>query len=319
MKQLHIAVGVIEDAQGRLLISERKADCAYAGQWEFPGGKVEADETVVAALKRELHEELAIEVEQARPLIRVAHRYPDRHVLLDTWRVTRWSGTPRSREGQRFVWAVQAELAGYPMLAANRPIANALRLPACYLITPEPQNPRHFLKGFEASLRAGIHLARLRAPALTDSAYRQLAAQCCEIAAKAGACLLLDRLPREIEALDAGGLHLRAADMNRYDQRPVARYLWLAASCHNAAELTRAVALEADFAVLGPVQATPSHARIPPLGWTEFAALRNALPLPVYALGGMNRKDLETAWAHGGQGIAAIRGLWREDAAPVIP
>ena len=87
---LHIAVGVIEDPAGRILISERRADCAYAGKWEFPGGKVEPGDTVEQALQRELHEELGIEVHAARPLIRFEHRYTDRHVLLDPWRVLRY-------------------------------------------------------------------------------------------------------------------------------------------------------------------------------------------------------------------------------------
>ncbi|MGH8562081.1 MAG: 8-oxo-dGTP diphosphatase MutT, partial [Nevskiales bacterium] len=104
MKPLPIAVAVVSDADGRILISERKPDCAYAGQWEFPGGKCEPGETVEAALIRELHEELGIQVESARPLIRLSHRYPDRHVLLDTWRVTAWQGRPEAREGQRFEW-----------------------------------------------------------------------------------------------------------------------------------------------------------------------------------------------------------------------
>ncbi|MGH8459081.1 MAG: NUDIX domain-containing protein, partial [Nevskiales bacterium] len=102
--ELHIAVGVVSDAGGRVLISQRKPDCAYAGQWEFPGGKCEPAEGVEQALARELHEELGLTVHATRPLIRLRHAYPDRRVLLDTWRVTSWSGTATARENQIFEW-----------------------------------------------------------------------------------------------------------------------------------------------------------------------------------------------------------------------
>lgn len=311
-KPLHIAVGVIEDSQGRILISQRKPDCAYAGQWEFPGGKVEPGETVERALRRELHEELGVEITAARPLIRLAHQYPDRHVLLDTWQVSHWAGKAQSREGQRFEWVRPDEIVSYPMLAANRPIINAVRLPQCYLITPEPSARKDFLKELEASLRAGVKLFRLRATELGDSSYLALAMQCIELAKQVGAQILLDRCADQIEALGAHGLHLRAADVERRRKRPLPPHLWLAASCHSASELKQALKIGADFAVLGPVGATPGHAAVASLGWQSFSALKNDLPLPVYALGGLGIGDLQSAWGHGAQGIAAIRGLWRQ-------
>ena len=307
---LHIAVGVIEDPAGRILISERKPDCAYAGKWEFPGGKVEPGETVEQALRRELHEELGVEVQAARPLIRFEHRYTDRHVLLDTWRVLRWSGEARSREGQRFAWVAPGRLDEYPLLAANRPITAAVRLPDRYLITPEPAAAGDFLAELRRALMAGVRLFRLRAPGLDDDGYLALARQCIPLAREAKAQVLLDRHSERIEALGAHGLHLRAHALAACSRRPVAAHLWLAASCHNAEELARALAIGVDFAVLGPVQPTPSHAAAAPLGWERFKALKATLPLPIYALGGLTRGDLAAAWQHGAQGVAAIRGLW---------
>src|SRR5205814_1699079 len=68
-----------------------------------------------------------------------------------------------------------------------------------------------------------------------------------------------------------------------------------AASCHDQAELARAGALDLDFAVLGPVAPTPSHPAAAPLGWARVAELLHATPLPVYALGGLERDDLDVA------------------------
>jgi 8-oxo-dGTP diphosphatase len=84
----------------------------------------------------------------------------------------------------------------------------------------------------------------------------------------------------------------------------------VAASCHTAPELARAAELELDFVLLGPVKPTPSHGDAPGLGWDAFAQRVRNYPLPVYAIGGMTRSDLEQAWRHGAHGIAAIRGAW---------
>jgi 8-oxo-dGTP diphosphatase len=83
-----------------------------------------------------------------------------------------------------------------------------------------------------------------------------------------------------------------------------------AASCHDAAELERAMALELDFAVLGPVRPTASHPSARVLGWDGFARLARGASIPVYAIGGVQRADLETAWRAGAHGLAMISGAW---------
>jgi 8-oxo-dGTP diphosphatase len=85
----------------------------------------------------------------------------------------------------------------------------------------------------------------------------------------------------------------------------------LSASCHNRDELNHAVELNADFAVLSPVQKTQSHPDTRAIGWDEFSAMTEGLPMPVYALGGVCEDDMETAWQHNGQGIAAISAFWK--------
>lgn len=308
--KLHIAVGVVSDAQGRILISERKPDCAFAGQWEFPGGKCERGETVEQALGRELKEELGITVSSLRPLIRFEYHYPDRHVLLDTWRVTEWQGTADPLEGQRLAWVAPRELDAYPMLAANRPIVRAAQLPELYLFTPEPGPDRAvFLAALDPALGAGIRLLRLRAPSLADEAYRRLAIESASIC-RDRAGLMLDRDPVLVREVGARGLHLSAAAAAQYTARPLGSEQWLAVSCHNAPELAHAQKLGADFAVLGPVRATDTHPLARTLGWPGFSEMAAGLPLPVYGIGGLGRNDLPEAWRSGAQGIAAIRALW---------
>jgi 8-oxo-dGTP diphosphatase len=107
----------------------------------------------------------------------------------------------------------------------------------------------------------------------------------------------------------ADGVHFTSAQLRQLRERPPS--LLVGASCHDAGELARAQALGADFAVLGPVQPTPSHPGSIGVGWDGFAALLHDLALPVYAIGGMKPPDLETAWRCGAHGICMMRGAWK--------
>src|SRR6185295_609880 len=103
-RRVHVAVGVVSDGGGRILVARRPDHVHQGGLWEFPGGKVEAGETVQQALRREVLEELAIEVVQCRELIAVQHDYSDKAVLLDVWWVDNFRGEPHGREGQPWQW-----------------------------------------------------------------------------------------------------------------------------------------------------------------------------------------------------------------------
>jgi 8-oxo-dGTP diphosphatase len=317
---IHVAAAAIVDCEGRVLIARRPLHVHQGGLWEFPGGKLEPAEDIRVALARELHEELGIEVLQARPLIRIPYRYPDRQVLLDVWRVDAFDGHAHGREGQEVCWVALGELSRFEFPPPNRPIITALRLPDRYLITPEPGTAEdwpHFLLALEQALQRGIRLVQLRARQLDDAALRQLAPQALELCRRHGARLLLNAtsgLAAALElaaALGMDGVQLGSKPLLQHRQRPPeAAGMLLGASCHTAEELAHACAIGADFALLSPVQPTRSHPGMPALGWERFSRLTEASTIPVYALGGMTVADIPTAWQYGGQGVAAIRGLW---------
>ncbi|HXS21537.1 MAG TPA: 8-oxo-dGTP diphosphatase MutT [Steroidobacteraceae bacterium] len=122
---LVVAAAIFDDT-GRVLIAERPAGKHMAGRWEFPGGKVAPGESEEGALRRELREELGIEVTAARPLMRLTHRYPDRQVELSMWVVERYRGEPRPLDRQRLKWVERPSLADEDLLEADGPFVAAL-------------------------------------------------------------------------------------------------------------------------------------------------------------------------------------------------
>jgi 8-oxo-dGTP diphosphatase len=120
---------VVFRGDGAVLFGQRLAGKPYAGWWEFPGGKIEAGETVEQALARELDEELGLSVQRSVPWVVRDYVYPHAHVRLHFQRVTHWSGEPSSREGQAFVWQTPDAITLSPILPAAVPVIEWLRMP----------------------------------------------------------------------------------------------------------------------------------------------------------------------------------------------
>jgi 8-oxo-dGTP diphosphatase len=112
------------DPDNRILIAQRPEGKSLAGLWEFPGGKVDAGETPEEALIRELREELGIETKTAclAPLTFASHSYDDFHLLMPLYVCRRWTGFPRSLEGQALKWVRAKQLRDYPMPPADEPL-----------------------------------------------------------------------------------------------------------------------------------------------------------------------------------------------------
>ncbi len=123
---MHVAVGIIRNAAGEILISQRPDNKYKGGLWEFPGGKVEASESVYEALKRELKEELNIDIVAAQSWLQFQYDYTDRIVLLDTWNVTEFSGIPEGAEGQLIRWVSSSQLSQFEFPEGNRFILEKL-------------------------------------------------------------------------------------------------------------------------------------------------------------------------------------------------
>lgn len=313
MKRVHVAAAVIRSPDGKILIA-RRADAQHqGGLWEFPGGKVEEGESVQTALSRELEEELGIVVSAARPLIKIAHDYPDKRVLLDVWEVSSFTGEPHGAEGQPLAWVSNRELPGYAFPAANRPIVAAARLPGEYLITPDDLETPQLLQGIQKAIARGTRLVQLRAPNGYDPKYRDVAVDAVGLCA--GKAQLMLKGPLEwLGDFPAAGWHLTSAQLRKYASkgRPFPEDRWLAASCHDAEELALAEQMGVDFVTLSPVQPTQTHPDAKPLGWEKAAELIAGFSKPVYLLGGVGPAERPRAWEIGAQGVAGIRAFWPE-------
>jgi len=302
---VEVAAAVIQRPDGSFLLAQRPAGKVYAGWWEFPGGKIEAGEPAERALARELHEELGIEVRTAYPWITRMHAYEHATVRLNFFRVTDWTGDPHPRENQAFLWQrTDAPIAG-PMLPANAPVLASLALPHEYAVTDaENLGLEYSLAQMAARLERGLKLIQVRDKNLPRR--DEFAQSVIDLAHRHGAKVLINGGP-----LPGGdGTHFTAQQLMALKERP--KRGLAAASCHTREEIERAIQLELDFAVLGPVNATASHSGVALLGWEGFAGIARGSAIPVYAIGGMRREDLPAAWRAGAHGLAMISGSWRQ-------
>jgi len=231
-------------------------------------------------------------------------------VRLHFHRVPAWRGEPRALEHEALEWRQPDAVDLQPLLPANGPVLRGLQLPAEYAISRAGElGVEPFLSRFEARLRGGLKLVQVREKTLGVHEVETFARRVVALARDHGAKVLVNADVALAREIGADGVHLTAEQLCTAPGRP--DFPWCGASCHSSEELRRAEALGVDFAVLGPVHATPSHPRAVPLGWERFRQTVADSGIPVYALGGVFPPDLEQAWSCGAHGIAMVRGAWQ--------
>jgi 8-oxo-dGTP diphosphatase len=191
-KIVHVAVAVIKNQHGQFFIAKRSKNSHQGDLWEFPGGKVENNETVLAALKRELFEEVGITPIQASPLIQIHHDYGDKAVFLDVWCVDEFTGKVFGKEGQKTQWIKQDEFSLYNFPAANSPIIKAIQLPDRYMITGKFKDEKELLSRIQSSLNRNIKLIQFRTKNLPEKTYFDYAKKIYALCEKGQAKLLLN-------------------------------------------------------------------------------------------------------------------------------
>lgn len=305
-KVVHVAAAVIYDAQGRIFLAKRPDDKHQGGLWEFPGGKIEPDEQPSDALKRELLEEVGIQVRAFTPLIAIPHHYPDKSVYLHVFNVTDFAGEAHGREGQEVAWVSKDALNSYDFPAANTPIVNAVLLPEKLWITPAFASLEEASETVQRVVQQrALSWVLFRQKHLSQAAYAEWfnALRAC---LPASVLLTGHCTPDAANILKLSAVHLSSAVLMRLTDRAEFTGRYLGASCHSLEELQQAVAVGCDYATLSPVLPTQSHPETPALEWAKVEAWLAETPLPVYLLGGMQDAHLEKARSVGAQGIAGI-------------
>lgn len=302
---VHVAVAVVKNKKGEILISQRRPDVHQGGLWEFPGGKVEVGETGLLALRRELKEELNIHIKAAEPLINIKHTYIDLQVYLEVFIVNEFSGSLRGVEGQPIRWVAVNQLKKYAFPEANLPIITALKLPRCYAILPAGE-VLDLCEKLMAVLKRDIKLIQFRDKAYNAKEVDAFLAFAVPLCKKFGALLMINSAIKSAFSRQVDGLHLTSSDLMTLQQKPTC-FRWVSASCHNEQELQQAEKLNLDFAVLAPVCATKTHPGAVTLGWKQVTDLLLETRLPVYVLGGLKQTDMFKAIQSGAQGLAGIR------------
>ena len=323
-KLTHVAVAVLQDSSGNFLLASRPTGKPWAGWWEFPGGKIEANETPALALTRELQEELGITPTQIQPWIIRRYDYPATHdsevktVLLHFYFVTKWQGEITAHEGQQLAWQNPQEISVSPVLPANVPILKALALPPIYAISNMAElGEAAFLSALKNQLKQGLKLIQIREKQLNEADLMVLICQILSLAKPFDAKVLVNDNLNLALKLGADGVHLTGISLQQLTEKPanLPDNFLLAASCHDANDLQKAQRLGLGFAVLSPVLPTKSHPDALTLGWETFTAMVKNLEIPVYALGGMTKDDMpkigiSKALSCGARGVAMQRDIW---------
>lgn len=309
---VHVALGIARNPANEVLIARRPEGKVRAGQWEFPGGKLDRLESAADALVREWREELDVAIAVDGGSYTLTYQYPDITVILHVFEGVRLLGDPRPREGQEIRWVAVDALDVSGFVAADRYVVTRLQLPRRYLLSNVRALGREdWLGRVDQALARAPALVQLREHDLPDDAYASLAAALERRCDQYRAPLLFNRGVSWVAGRTSGGLHVSALGLEALTGRPLPRPRWVGASCHTLAQLRHAERLDLDFATLSPVRPTASHPGAPGMGWAEFEAQVRAVAIPVFAQGGLEECDLECARGHGAHGIAMLRAPWR--------
>jgi 8-oxo-dGTP diphosphatase len=269
MRAVDVAVAVVRNAHGQVLLAERTPRQTAPGFWELPGGKIEHDETPAAAAARELAEETGLAAQALRPLMSYDHVFPTKRVRLHLFDVAAWQGTPSGREGQRLAWADPASPGVAPILPSNTRVLTALGLPARMEIIGRAGPADAVLAEARAALAARERLLQLRGTTLAPDQFVTIARRICLLAQDRGAKVLLAGSPQQASRAGAAGVHSLARGLRTMAARPPV-LLW-SVEVEDADDLARAQALGADLAVMPAAAA---------------GRLSTALTLPVYIVDG---------------------------------
>lgn len=303
MKKIkQVAIGILLQQQ-RVLLAWRDEHLHQGGRYEFAGGKIEQGETPVQACRREILEEVGIDAEDWTFFDKIEHEYDDVIVHLHIYQAV----VPPALNAMidsRWHWVARQDLLNYEFPSANRTIIERLIWQSYIkigenltdVLTLSDDDLFYWRVDFQHNLQAYL------------DELQQFAVQYPD---KLQSCIINQTLwsycTKDIQNLFKT-LHLKQSQLQESSVQKIAGMRYLVA-CHDVESLQSAVSWGADAVFFSPIFATETHPEQQGMGWSEFERMTTHYPLPVFALGGLKRDDLNIAKQHGAYGIAGIRGL----------
>ncbi len=306
MKRHQISLGIIKNSLGQILLAKRPSGKHLSGYWEFPGGKVESGESFKMALRRELQEEVNINVEAIKKIFEYQYHYPDRVLHFQVFEVLTYSNEVKALESQNLQWVDESDIDKQNSPPANVALMNALNLSDLYMIACTSVYKEELFSQVKAQLIAGVSIVQFRAPQLNKVQYITQAVELRDLCKEYGAKLISNCELSWVEEIQPHGIHLTSARLQEVSQHSDSND-YFSASCHDEREIKLAHQLNVSCILIGAVNVTLSHSNNHALGWNNFRRLCDLANIPVYALGGLEKNDLMTAKLSGAQGIAGIR------------
>jgi 8-oxo-dGTP diphosphatase len=302
---IEVVVGVIHNDSKEIFISRRKKNQFMSGYWELPGGKVENNEDLSSALKRELFEEIGIKIEKYNLIQTIQQEYPKRIINLSVYVIEKYSGTPVGKEGQDFSWSSIEKIEEYELLPTMLKIINRLSLPNSYWITPDNHNSNSVFEECNQRLSEGVKIIQLRSKSQLDKAYIDNFNKLCQL----NQAKLVLNMPHIDFDEPCDGWHLTSIELMTTSTREFPDDKLFGASAHNLIEAKHAEKISVDYISLSPINETPSHPQTQILGWEKASEIIIQCKVPIYLLGGMDKDSMDKALSIGAQGIAGIRGV----------
>ncbi len=302
---IEVVVGVIHNDSKEIFISRRKKNQFMSGYWELPGGKVENNEDLSSALKRELFEEIGIKIEKFSLIQTIQQQYPERIIDLSIYVIDKYSGTPVGKEGQDFSWCSIEKFKEYKLLPTMWKIIKRLSLPKSYWITPDNHNSNSVFEECNQRLSERVKIIQLRSKSQLDKAYIDNFNKLCQL----NQAKLVLNMPHIDFDEPCDGWHLTSIELMTTSTREFPDDKLFGASAHSLIEAKHAEKISVDYISLSPINETPSHPQTQILGWEKASEIIIQCKVPIYLLGGMDKDSMDKALSIGAQGIAGIRGV----------